>query len=159
MRIDVITLFPEMFSEALSAGLLGKAIEKGILEIVFTNPRDFVNDVHRTVDDAPYGGGPGMVMKCEPIFDAVESLQGTNSLAQVIALSPRGRCLTQDIVKELSKADDLVLICGRGRPRVARILDSDRATAPHKTMEQQHRYSIKANWAYFRVDSSVMRKK
>lgn len=113
MRIDVITLFPEMFSEALSAGLLGKAIEKGILEIVFTNPRDFVNDVHRTVDDAPYGGGPGMVMKCEPVFDAVESLQGTNSLAQVIALSPRGRCLTQDIVKDLSNADDLVLICGR----------------------------------------------
>ncbi|MFP6581465.1 MAG: tRNA (guanosine(37)-N1)-methyltransferase TrmD [Candidatus Hydrogenedentota bacterium] len=113
MRIDVVTLFPEMFSEAMAAGLLGKAIDKGIIGIEYTNPRDFTGDVHRTVDDAPYGGGPGMVMKCEPVFAAVESLREKNSLSRVIALSPRGRRLTQDIVKELADADDLVLICGR----------------------------------------------
>jgi tRNA (guanine37-N1)-methyltransferase len=113
MRIDIVTLFPEMFTEALAAGLLGKAIDKGILEIGYTNPRDFTGDVHRTVDDAPYGGGPGMVMKCEPMFAAVESLREKNSLSRVIALSPRGRRLTQSIVKELAEADDIVLICGR----------------------------------------------
>lgn len=113
MRIDIVTLFPEMFSDTLRASLLGKAQEKGILEIAFTNPRDFAEDVHRTVDDAPYGGGPGMVMKCEPLFAAVDSLREQNSLKRVIALSPRGRPLTQDVVKELAQADDLVLLCGR----------------------------------------------
>lgn len=113
MRIDVVTLFPEMFTEAMAAGLLGKAVDKGIIDIEYTNPRDFTEDVHRTVDDAPYGGGPGMVMKCEPVFAAVESLKEKNSLSRVIALSPRGRRLTQGIVKELAEAADLVLICGR----------------------------------------------
>ena len=113
MRIDIVTLFPEMFADTLSASLLGKAREKGILNIEFVNPRDFAEDVHRTVDDAPYGGGPGMVMKCEPVFAAVESLREQNSLTRVIALSPRGRRLTQDVVKELAQAEDLILICGR----------------------------------------------
>ena len=113
MRIDIVTLFPEMFSDTLRASLLGKAQEKGILEIDFVNPRDFAEDVHRTVDDSPYGGGPGMVMKCEPVFAAVESLREKNSLKRVIALSPRGRQLTQEVVKELASADDLVLVCGR----------------------------------------------
>ena len=113
MRIDVLTLFPEMFTEPLKASLLGKAIESGILEVGYTNPRDFAEDVHRTVDDAPYGGGPGMVMKCEPLFAAVESLREVNTLKRVVLLSPRGRRLTQPILKEWAKAEDLVLICGR----------------------------------------------
>lgn len=113
MRIDVLTLFPEMFAEPLKASLLGKAIESGILEVGYTNPRDFAEDVHRTVDDAPYGGGPGMVMKCEPLFAAVESLREVNTLKRVVLLSPRGRRLTQPILKEWAKAEDLVLICGR----------------------------------------------
>lgn len=113
MQIDVITLFPELFAEPLRASLLGKAIEKGLLTVQCTNPRDFATDKHRTVDDAPFGGGPGMVMKCEPLFAAVESLRDTNSCKRVILMSPRGRRLSQDIVRELAQQPDLVLICAR----------------------------------------------
>lgn len=113
MRIDVLTLFPEMFTEPLKASLLGKAIDQGILDVAYTNPRDFSEDVHRTVDDAPYGGGPGMVMKCEPLFAAVDSLREVNTLKRVVLLSPRGRTLTQPMLKEWSASEDLVLICGR----------------------------------------------
>lgn len=113
MRIDVVTLFPELFDAPLRASLLGKAIEKGLLNVQCTNPRDFATDKHRTVDDAPFGGGPGMVMKCEPLFAAVDSLRGVNSCERVILLSPRGRRLTQDIVRELAQQPDLVLICAR----------------------------------------------
>jgi len=113
MRIDVLTLFPELFEAHSQASLLGKAVEKGILNIGLTNPREFTADVHRSVDDAPYGGGPGMVMQCEPLFEAVESLREHNSLERVILLSPRGRLLTQDVVGELARLDDMVLICGR----------------------------------------------
>ena len=113
MRIDVLTLFPEMFSGPMSTSLLGKAIDNEILDIQYTNPRDYAQDKHLSVDDAPYGGGPGMVMKCEPLFAAVDSLREVNSLKRVVLMSPRGRPLTQTIVKEWSESDDLVLICGR----------------------------------------------
>jgi tRNA (guanine37-N1)-methyltransferase len=128
MRIDVITLFPELFAEPLRASLLGKAIEKGLLNVHCTNPRDFATDKHRTVDDAPFGGGPGMVMKCEPLFAAVESLRDMNSCKRVILMSPRGRRLTQDIVRELAQQPDLVLICARYEgvdERVSQALCSD----------------------------------
>ena len=113
MRIDVITLFPEIFESPLKASLLGKAIEEGLIEVVLTDIRDFAQDQHRTVDDAPYGGGPGMVMKCEPLYAAVESLRERNSLERVILMSPRGRPLNQGVVRELAAAPDLVLVCGR----------------------------------------------
>ncbi len=113
MRIDVLTLFPEVFDAPLKAGLLGKGIEAGLLKVVATNIRDFAPDPHRTVDDSPFGGGPGMVMKCEPLFAAVESLRGVNSLRRVVLLSPRGRRLDQALVKDLATAPDLVLICAR----------------------------------------------
>ncbi|MCH8203713.1 MAG: tRNA (guanosine(37)-N1)-methyltransferase TrmD [Candidatus Hydrogenedentes bacterium] len=113
MRIDILTIFPEIFEAPLKAGLLGKAIEAGGLEVVVSDLRDFASDPHRSVDDAPFGGGPGMVMTCGPLFAAVESLRGRNSLERVILLSPKGRRLTQDVVKELAAAPDLVLICGR----------------------------------------------
>jgi tRNA (guanine37-N1)-methyltransferase len=113
MRIDVVTLFPELFETPLRASLLGKAIEKGLLTVQCTNPRDFATDKHRTVDDAPFGGGPGMVMKCEPLFAAVESLRGANSCERVILMSPRGRRLTQDVVRELAQQPDFVLVCAR----------------------------------------------
>ena len=113
MRIDILTIFPEIFEAPLKAGLLGKAIEAGGLEVVVSDLRDFASDSHRSVDDAPFGGGPGMVMTCGPLFAAVESLRGRNSLERVILLSPKGRRLTQDVVKELAAAPDLVLICGR----------------------------------------------
>ncbi len=113
MRIDVLTLFPEMFEAPLRVSLLGKAVENGILDVGVTNIRDFAPDRHSTVDDAPYGGGPGMVMKCEPLFAAVESLRGVNSLERVVLLSPRGRRLTHTVVCELAQAPDLVLVCAR----------------------------------------------
>ena len=113
MRIDILTIFPEIFEAPLRAGLLGKAIEAGILEVVVSDIRDFADDPHRSVDDAPFGGGPGMGMKCGPLFAAVESLRERNSLERVILLSPKGRRLSQDIVKELAAAPDMVLICGR----------------------------------------------
>jgi len=113
MRIDVITLFPEMFAGPLSVSLLGKAIADGVMTVGYTNPRDFASDKHRTVDDAPYGGGAGMVLKCEPIYAAVESLAPVNSLERVVLLSPKGRRLDQAIVREYAAVQDLVLLCGR----------------------------------------------
>ena len=113
MRIDVLTLFPEILEPVLKESLLGKAIEQEHLDIALTNPRDFTQDRHRTVDDTPYGGGAGMVMKCEPLFAAIESLKDRNSLKRVIHLSPRGRRLDQDLVKELAREKDLVLLCSR----------------------------------------------
>ncbi len=113
MRIDVLTLFPEMLEGPLKASLLGKALAEGLLTVEATNIRDFATDRHRTVDDAPYGGGPGMVMKCEPLFAAIESLRDRNTLKRVILMSPRGRRLDQALVRELAQAPDLVLVCAR----------------------------------------------
>jgi len=113
MRIDILTLFPEMLTGPLQASLLGKALSDGRMEVALTNIRDFATDRHNTVDDSPYGGGPGMVMKCEPLFAAVESLRTQNSLKRVILMSPRGERLTQAKVRELAQLPDLVLICAR----------------------------------------------
>jgi tRNA (guanine37-N1)-methyltransferase len=113
MRIDVITLFPELFAPFLSAGLLGKAVASGRIAVETHNPRDFTSDRHRTVDDAPYGGGAGMVMKCEPLWAAAQAAQAGNPQGRMVLLSPRGRVLTQGCVKELSQASGLILICGR----------------------------------------------
>jgi tRNA (guanine37-N1)-methyltransferase len=109
LRIDVVTLFPEMFAP-LSHSILGRAIEQGLVTVNYVNPRDFTSDRHRTVDDYPYGGGPGMVMKAEPIFLAVESVAQPKST--VILLSPVGRVFKQSIAAELAARDHLVLICG-----------------------------------------------
>jgi tRNA (guanine37-N1)-methyltransferase len=109
MRIDVVTLFPEMFAP-LEHSILGRAIEQGRLTVNYVNPRDFTSDRHRTVDDYPYGGGPGMVMKPEPIFLAVESVAQPGT--EVILLSPAGRVFTQATAAELSRHNHLLLICG-----------------------------------------------
>ncbi len=113
MRIDVLTLFPELFEVPLKTSLLGNAIAEGRMTVELTQIRDFATDKHRTVDDAPFGGGAGMVMKCEPLFAAVESLRGKNSLERVILLSPRGRRLDQAYVRALARMPDLALICAR----------------------------------------------
>ncbi len=113
MRIDLLSLFPEMMKGPLEASLLGKAVEKERLDLAITDIREFATDRHRTADDTPYGGGPGMVMKCEPIVAALESLRGKNSLKRVVLMSPRGRRLSQDVVRELAQQPDMVLICGR----------------------------------------------
>lgn len=113
MRIDILTLFPEMLESALRVGVLGRAVAAGLIEVGLTNPRDFARDRRRTVDDAPYGGGAGMVMKCEPLFAAAESLIGKNSLEHVVLLSPRGRRLDQEKVRTLAQRKDMVLLCAR----------------------------------------------
>jgi tRNA (guanine37-N1)-methyltransferase len=113
MRIDILTLFPEMLAGPLQTSLLGKAVAEGLLTVALTNIRDFATDRHSSVDDSPYGGGAGMVMKCDPIFAAVESLRTQNSLERIVLLSPRGARLTQARVRQLAEAPDLVLLCAR----------------------------------------------
>jgi len=111
MRIDVLTIFPEIFESPLGASLLGKAIEQGIAHVGVHDIREHTTDKHRQVDDESFGGGPGMVMKPEPIFDAVESL-GPGP-RRTILLSPAGRRLDQGMARELASEEWLVLICGR----------------------------------------------
>ena len=112
MRFDVVTLFPEFFRAPLESGLMGKALAKKIAEVNFVNPRDFTTDKHQRVDDEPYGGGVGMLMKPEPIFAAVESLP-LLPRREVILLTPQGEPMQQAMFRELAAArDQLVLICG-----------------------------------------------
>lgn len=128
MRIDILTIFPEIFAGPLKASLLGRAIEQGVLEVAVIDIRDFATDRHRTVDDEPYGGGAGMVMKCEPLFAAVESLRDRNSLERVILMTPRGRRLDQALVRALAAAPDMVLICARYEgvdERISEVLVTD----------------------------------
>jgi tRNA (guanine37-N1)-methyltransferase len=112
VRFDVVTLFPDFFTSPLSSGLLGKALAKQIAEVHLVNPRDFATDKHRRVDDEPYGGGVGMLMKPEPIFAAVESLP-ILPRRDVILMTPQGQPMNQQLLGELAKGyDQLVVICG-----------------------------------------------
>ena len=112
MRFDVITLFPDFFSSPLSSGLLGKALEKQIAYLHLINPRDFTQDKHRKVDDEPYGGGVGMLLKPEPIFAAVESLP-ILPRRNIILMSPQGQPMNQPLLRELAADyDQIVVICG-----------------------------------------------
>ncbi|HIK33303.1 MAG TPA: tRNA (guanosine(37)-N1)-methyltransferase TrmD [Oscillatoriales cyanobacterium M59_W2019_021] len=112
MRFDIVTLFPDFFSSPLSSGLLGKALAKEIASVHLTNPRNFTIDKHRRVDDEPYGGGVGMVMKPEPLFAAIESLPILDR-REVIYLSPQGRRMDRDLLWKLAtNFDQLVLLCG-----------------------------------------------
>lgn len=114
MRIDVLTLFPEMFEAPLSYSILKRAQEQNIAEIVLSNIRDFATDSYRKVDDKPYGGGPGMVMMPGPVFDCFEHVQSQAAEAgHVILLTPQGKPLTQDKVTELSQKPRLILLAGR----------------------------------------------
>ncbi|MBN1368536.1 MAG: tRNA (guanosine(37)-N1)-methyltransferase TrmD [Dehalococcoidales bacterium] len=111
MIIDVLTLFPEMFPGFVNTSILKRAVDNHLVVINTHNFREFARDRHHTVDDTPYGGGSGMVLKPEPIFEAVEALQPAG--APVIMLSPQGRLFTQAVAQELSKYDRIVLVCGR----------------------------------------------
>src|SRR3989339_2061634 len=110
MHIDILTLFPEMFQGPISESLLKKAQEKGLLSINVVNLRDFTSDKHKTADDTPYGGGPGMVMKVDVVARALSSI--VNRPSSVILLCPTGKQLTQQKVNELAKQEHLVLLCG-----------------------------------------------
>jgi tRNA (guanine37-N1)-methyltransferase len=114
MRYSVITIFPDFFHAYLNEGILRKAVQKGLIEISVHNLRDYTNDKHRTVDDAPYGGGSGMVMKPEPFFSAVEALFPDATQRRVVMVSPAGRTFDQDMAEELSRENrDIVFLCGR----------------------------------------------
>lgn len=110
MKIDIITLFPEMFRGPLSESLLQKAQTRGLFALGLTDLRDFTTDKHKTADDSPYGGGPGMVLKPEPIFKALKKLCSQSS--RVILMCPTGKVLTQERVKALAKEEHLVVLCG-----------------------------------------------
>jgi tRNA (guanine37-N1)-methyltransferase len=114
MKFHVLTLFPEMFSSFLGESMIKNAIESGIVHVNLVNVRDFASDRHRTADDYPFGGGPGMVMKPEPVFLAAESVLGDRERGQVpvILLSPQGRRLDQRVACELAERQEIVLICG-----------------------------------------------
>ena len=110
MIFEVLTLFPEMFPGPLSAGVTGRGLASGLVTLRVHNLRDYTHDRHRQVDDVPYGGGAGMVLKPEPIFEAVRARTGDGP---VILLTPQGKLLNQVVVRELASHDDLYLICGR----------------------------------------------
>lgn len=111
MRIDVVTIFPQLFDAPLETSLLGRAVAGGLLDVRVHDLREHGLGKHRSVDDEPYGGGAGMVMRPEPLFAAVEEVKGPDS--HVVLLSPRGRKLDHAVVAELARRDHLVLVCGR----------------------------------------------
>ncbi len=113
MRIDVLTLFPGMFESPLSHSIVKRAKEAGVVEIVLTNIRDFSKDKHKKVDDRPYGGGPGMVMMCQPVFDCFEHVAGqSDEKGRVAMLTPQGRPFTQKLATELAQEKRLIFISG-----------------------------------------------
>jgi tRNA (guanine37-N1)-methyltransferase len=112
MRIDVLTLFPEMFTGMLDYSIIGRAKQRDLVDIRLHNIRSYTEDIHHTADDYPYGGGAGMVMKPEPIFKAAKDVIAESQNVSVVLLTPRGRLLNQKIVAELAQLERLVLICG-----------------------------------------------
>jgi tRNA (guanine37-N1)-methyltransferase len=114
MRIDVVTLFPELVNGVAGCGVTGRAVERGLLALHCWNPRDYTEDRHRTVDDRPYGGGPGMVMKVEPLRRAIHDARAADrERPRVVYLSPQGRRLDQDAIRHLASVPRLMLIAGR----------------------------------------------
>jgi tRNA (guanine37-N1)-methyltransferase len=113
VRIDVLTLFPEMFDGPLRASILGRALREGVAEVVLHDIRDYATDKHQVVDDYAYGGGPGMVMKPEPLAECIEAVRGAASPAgRVVLLTPQGRLFKQAVVDELAQEPRLILVCG-----------------------------------------------
>ena len=121
IKITILTLFPDFIDSIRSYGVLGKAIEKGIIELEILNIRDFSKDKHNKVDDEIYGGGAGMLMTVQPVFDAINFSKNDNS--KVIFLSPQGEVLTQNKCKELSKDEHLIFLCGHYEGIDQRVLD------------------------------------
>src|SRR3954452_19964968 len=114
IRIDILTLFPEMFTPTLGTSIPKRAAEKGLVSYHLTNIRDFATDLHKSVDDKPFGGGPGMVMMCDTVYDAVEHAERQDERpAERILLTPAGRLFDQNMAQELAAKDRLLLIAGR----------------------------------------------
>jgi len=113
MKFHIITIFPKMLDSYIHESILKRAQEEKLIEINMYDLRDWTNDKHRTVDDSPYGGGAGMVMKIEPLYQALMDVKKKAPNAKVVLLSPRGRTWNQQLVKEYSQVDEIILICGR----------------------------------------------
>ena len=113
LRFDVVTLFPEMFGALTAAGITRRALERGLWQLECWNPRDFAANDYRTVDDRPFGGGPGMVMQAQPLEKAIDAAKAARGGGRVIYLSPQGKALTHDRVLELAAGAGAVLLCGR----------------------------------------------
>ena len=129
MQIGIVTLFPEMFAAITDYGISGRAVKNGLVSVDFWNPRDFASDKHRTVDDKPFGGGPGMLMKTEPLLESIhaarQALSQQTETARVIYLSPQGSPLRQADIIELARRPNMVLVCGRYQGIDARIIESE----------------------------------
>ena len=126
VRVDVVTLFPEMIETLLRFGVTGRAVERGLLEVATWDPRDDTHDRHRTVDDRPYGGGPGMVMKVQPLRDALRRARAAaESPGKTIYLSPQGRPLNQDGVREMAGERRLILLAGRYEGIDERLIEAE----------------------------------
>lgn len=118
MKFEIVTLFPEMFAAISDYGVVGKAIQGGILDVDYVNPRQFAPDTHRTVDDRPYGGGPGMLMMVQPLLDAIKEaknrfLQAGCETPKVVYVSPQGRLFNQAAARDFSERQGVVFVCGR----------------------------------------------
>lgn len=113
MRWGIVSLFPEMVQQALATGVVGRALETGLIELAVFNPRDYATDVHRTVDDRPYGGGPGMLMRVETLRAAIAAAKVQLAKAPVVYLSPQGETLTQAICAEFAALESVILVAGR----------------------------------------------
>ncbi|MBS1222434.1 MAG: tRNA ((1)-) methyltransferase [Proteobacteria bacterium] len=126
MRVDVVTLFPEMVETLIRFGVTGRAVERGLLTVATWDPRDETHDRHRTVDDRPYGGGPGMVMKVQPLRDTLRRARAAvEQPGKTIYLSPQGRSLTQDGVRELAAEPRLILLAGRYEGIDERLIEAE----------------------------------
>ena len=113
IEFEIVTIFPPLFESYLAAGVLGAAVQSGLVQVRFTDPRDFTSDKHRSVDDAPYGGGPGMVMKAPPLVAAIEAAVAARGPAHRVLLTPAGTPLTHARVRELARLPRILLLCGR----------------------------------------------
>lgn len=126
MWFGVVTLFPEMFSSISEQGITGRAVKNGTVQTEFWNPRDFTTDKHHTVDDRPYGGGPGMLMKVQPLRDAIHAAkQAAGDGVKVAYMSPIGRRLDQQAVRELARHDKLILVAGRYEGIDERVIEAE----------------------------------
>ena len=113
MKFDILTLFPDLFSPPIKQGIIGRAVKKGLVDIRLTDIRSFARGAHKVTDDRPYGGGSGMVMKPDPIYRAIRSVERAEEKSLVILLTPQGRTLNQPKAWELSQQNQLILVCGR----------------------------------------------
>ncbi len=113
MRFGIVTLFPEMFAAITDNGVVGRAVRQGVLSIACSNPRDFTEDKHRTVDDRPYGGGPGMLMKVEPLEKALNAMRASHPAAKVVYMSPQGKRFDQAAAQTFAECEEIIILAGR----------------------------------------------